>query len=85
MTRKRMARTAMLIANAGRDLRTPMNDLIAQHGRLRVALALMRAACRRRPRARHAPMCDLSDHILRDIGLEPRDGRARDRPPLWQL
>ncbi|MDS9467578.1 hypothetical protein RGQ15_08325 [Paracoccus sp. MBLB3053] len=64
-----------------RDLRAPLDDLIDNHGLLRVSLALMRAAVRR-GRIRPRPVTDLSDHILRDIGLEPHGRRG---PDYWNL
>ncbi|MFO1164363.1 MAG: hypothetical protein U1E55_04200 [Paracoccus sp. (in: a-proteobacteria)] len=55
-----------------RDLRTPMDELIQTHGLTVVFWAFLAAAMRRR-RARPPPLDHLSDHIRRDIGLEPRD------------
>ncbi|WP_062563742.1 DUF1127 domain-containing protein [Paracoccus aminovorans] len=59
-----------------RDLRLPLDELIQTHGLGRVALALMRAALRP-GRGRPPPVSALSDHLLRDIGLEPGDRRRR--------
>jgi len=58
-----------------RDLRAPLNELIEDHGLLRVSFALLRAALRR-GKNRPPPIEGLSDHLLRDIGLEPPGRRG---------
>ncbi|MBD9526845.1 hypothetical protein [Paracoccus sp. PAR01] len=59
-----------------RDLRAPLDDLIDDHGLVRVGIALMRAALRR-GKNRPPPVTGLTPHLLRDIGLEP--GRRSTR------
>ncbi len=62
-----------------RDIRTSVDELIGMHGFLRVMLALTWTPFRhfrtRPPPARRTDPRDLSDHIRRDIGLEPADHR----------
>ncbi|SMO62455.1 hypothetical protein [Paracoccus laeviglucosivorans] len=53
-----------------RDLRAPLDDLIKDHGLIRVSFALMRAALSRKTRP--PPVTSLPPHLLRDIGLDPR-------------
>jgi len=60
-----------------RDLRAPLNELIEDHGLLQVSFALLRAALRR-GKNRPPPVSGLSDHLLRDIGLEPPGRRGRN-------
>jgi hypothetical protein len=60
-----------------RDIRAPMDDLIATHGLFCVAAALMRAAIRRQ-RRRPPPIAELDDHLRRDIGLNPQRTDPRD-------
>lgn len=48
-------------------------DLIARHGRWRVVAALAGLLVRAEPQVR---LCDLSDHLRRDVGLP-------DLPPRW--
>lgn len=67
-----------------RDLRAPMEDMIRTYGLLPVVTALIRALFpRRRVRARPLRVNELSDHLRRDIGLEPLDRRSRDWSRLW--
>lgn len=67
----------LILKQPARDLRAPLDDLISDHGLVRVSLALMRAALMR-GKNRPPPITGLSPHLLRDIGIEP--GRHfRDR------
>lgn len=50
-----------------RDIRAPLDDLIANHGIWAVATALLRATLRRKNRP--PPVTDLPDYLLRDIGI----------------
>jgi hypothetical protein len=58
------------------DLRMPLDELIQTHGLGRVLLALPQAALRHY-RNRPPPVGELSDHIRRDIGMEPKRGSWR--------
>jgi hypothetical protein len=49
-------------------LRAALDDIIDTHGRWRVLLALL---LRPLQRAKRLPPMGLSDHLRRDIGLEP--------------
>ncbi|WP_134679725.1 hypothetical protein [Paracoccus ravus] len=60
----------LILGQSARDLRAPLDDLISDHGLVRVGLALMRAALLRK-RNRPPPLANLSPHLLRDIGVEP--------------
>ncbi|UXU73989.1 MULTISPECIES: hypothetical protein [unclassified Paracoccus (in: a-proteobacteria)] len=64
-----------------RDLRAPLDELIATHGLLRVTGELLRAALRR-GRNRPPPVDHLSEHLRRDIGLDPAQPRI-SQP--WEL
>ncbi|MTH78646.1 hypothetical protein [Paracoccus aestuariivivens] len=61
---------SVTVPRPARDLRAPLNDLIDDHGLIRVSLALMRAVLGR-GKNRAPPLDGLSPHLKRDIGLEP--------------
>lgn len=67
----------------GRDIRVPMDDLIRNHGIIRVTVELIRAVFRFR-KSRPPPFraSDFSDHLRRDIGLPPRGRGPRDWDPF---
>ncbi len=66
-----------------RDLRAPMDELIASHGTLRVMIELICATFRRRKTRPPPPwVTDLNDHLRRDIGLGPRERGPRDWDPF---
>ena len=48
-----------------------LQALIARHGTLSVGVAYLRAALARRKHPPNAPADGLSDHLRRDIGLQP--------------
>lgn len=64
-----------LSLRTARDLRAPLDEMIAEHGLLSVGFALMRAALRR-GKSRPPPITGFSDHMLRDIGIEPGPRRG---------
>lgn len=70
----------MMTLNDSKDLPLPsLQALIARHGVLAVGFAYLRAAITRRKHPPDRPVTDLSDHILRDIGLRPRPSRSAGR------
>ncbi|WP_179379239.1 hypothetical protein [Jannaschia marina] len=54
-----------------------IDDIIARHGPRRVLLAALRALLR--PRARPPDVRYLSNHVRRDIGLDPLEPRQSPR------
>ena len=55
--------------------------LVAEYGAVRVVLALIRHLAGRHALARRIRETELSDHIRRDIGLDPRTQGRR----YWEL
>lgn len=55
--------------------------LVAEYGAVRVVLALIRHLAGRRALARRIRETELSDHIRRDIGLDPQAQGRR----YWEL
>ena len=71
-------------AQLNRELPNPamaVQALVAEHGLVRVALALAALIARPRRHAKRAWDADLPDRVRRDIGLEPLP-RARN---YWEL
>jgi len=64
------------------ETRIPLDTLIAAHGAPRVLLAALVAMLVPRPaRPLATRMCDLDDHLRRDIGLPPK--AAPPMMPGW--
>ena len=62
-----------------------LQTLIARHGTLAVGFAYLRAALIRKPRPPDSVAAGLSDHLLRDIGLNPRSPEARTGRRGWDF
>ena len=71
-------------AELNRDLAGPamaIRALVADYGAIRVVLVLLRHLAGRRLPERRIREIELSDHIQRDIGLDPRTQGRR----YWEL
>lgn len=78
--------TYPMTLNETNDLALPnLQALIDRHGALRVGLAYLRAALARKPRPPDHPAEVLSDHLLRDIGLNSRGPAAKADRRGWDF
>ncbi|MBI1171797.1 hypothetical protein GC209_10360 [bacterium] len=72
--------------NETNDLPLPsLRALIDRHGALSVGAAYLRAALARRKHPPDARADVLSDHLLRDIGLQPRSYLRKRGREGWDM